>query len=115
MKSTATKQKKQVVPAWAVEQIEAERTRCHIAPHVALDMARNACSVCGSIVVMHNAAIGGGVACVCCGAHGSHRSKHWAGNMEAFPQPTTERTTRHYEYGTHGTSCNPVSDALGGF
>jgi hypothetical protein len=102
-------------PGWALEQIEAERTRCNIAAHVALAMARNACRVCGAIVIMHDPRIGGGATCVSCGAHGAQRSKHWAGNMEAFNTLEPERTSRDYEYGTHGTSCNPVSDALGSF
>jgi hypothetical protein len=113
MKSQNQKHSKEV-PVWAQEQIEAERLRCHCPAHVALFMARNACAVCGSIVIMHDAKIGGGATCVSCGAHGGQRSKHWAGNMYAF-EPKNTSTTRHYEYGTHGTSCNPVSDALGNF
>jgi len=102
-------------PGWALDHVELERKRCNIGPKVKLQMARKVCEVCGSIVTMHNTAIGGGATCVSCGAHGSRRSQHWAGNMEAFITPAPENPTKSYEYGNHGTSCNPISDACGNF
>ncbi len=66
-------------PGWALEQVAAERKRCHIEPHVQLKMARNACSVCGAIVIMTSP-----VACVSCGATGKQRTLNPNGNLEAF-------------------------------
>ena len=98
-------------PGWALEQVEANRARYGIAAHVKLSMCQNVCR-CGCIVVMHSAAIGGGVVCVACGAHGRQRTAHPCGNMEAFYVPVRGWESDPGE--THGTSCNPVADALMG-
>ena len=103
--------KKASYPGWAIEQVEANRARYGIAAHVQLSMTRNACK-CGCIVVMHSAAIGGGVVCVACGAWGSQRTAHPCGNMEAFYVPRKGDEVDPGEY--HGTSCNPVADSLMG-